>query len=175
MPMPDKKFIIAFLGYPCSGKSTAGRLIAKHTSGIYRVSTDTQKWLLSGYDRNSVPVPIREITFGLFEAVCKAGLPIQLEYIRTEEDYNSVKEVADKYGYTMHCFEFLTPRDVLIERFHKRLDEAAQGLIRISVKTEDAFLAIVDRGYYAPKGIEQFDTTKVSMEEIADRVMATIQ
>ncbi len=174
--MQDKKIIIAFLGYACTGKSTAARILAERESGIYLVSTDKQKWLLSGYDRNTnPPVPIREITWGLFEAVCKTGLPIQLEYIRTEEDYLAVKKTADENGYDIRCFEFTAPREVLLERFHKRVAEAEKTGLQISVKKEEVFLSIIDKGYYAPKGIPVFDTTVLSMEEIVDSILASLK
>ncbi len=170
--MQDKKFIIAFLGYACTGKSTVARALADRASDIYLVSTDKQKWLLSGYDRNTHPVPIKEITFGLFEAVCKTGLSIQLEYIRTEEDYLAAKEMADKYGYELRCFEFTAPRDVLLERFHERVEEAKKTGMQISVTREEVFLGILDKGYYAPAGIPVFDTTKLSTEEIVEGVLS---
>lgn len=173
--MQDKKIIIAFLGYACTGKSTAARILAERESGVYLVSNDKQKWLLSGYDRNTHPVPMKEITFGLFEAVCKTGLPIQLEYIRNEEDYLAVLEMASRYGYEFHCFEFTATRGVLLERFHKRVAEAEKTGMQISVKKEEVFLSILDKGYYAPEGIPVFDTTKLSMEEIVDSVLASLK
>ena len=172
--MHQKKFIISFLGYACTGKSTTAKALAERASDIYLVSTDKQKWLLSGYDRNTHPVPIKEITWGLFEAVCKTGLPIQLEYIRTEEDYIACKELADKYGYELYCFEFRAPREVLLQRFHARVAEAKITGMQISVTKEDVFLSIIDKGYYAPNGIPVFDTTVTTVNEIVESVIKAL-
>ncbi len=169
--METKKYIIAFLGYACTGKSTSARALAERVSDIYLVSTDKQKWLLSGYDRNTHPVPIKEITFGLFEAVCKTGLTIQLEYIRTEEDYRMCKAVADTYGYEILAFELRAPREVLLERFHRRVAEAKENGTQLSVTKEEVFLQNIEMGYYAPADATLIDTTTLSTEDVVAQVL----
>lgn len=172
--MQQKKFIISFVGLACSGKSTLAKLLADKVSDIYLVSTDKQKWLLSGYDRNTHPVPIKEITFGLFEAVCKTGFPIQLEYIRSEEDYKKCKELADQYGYSFFCIELEAPRQILIERFHERVANAKANGTQLSFTTDDVFISNLDKGYYAPPGSVRFDTTKVTTGEIISEVLSML-
>ena len=172
--MEQNKYIVAFLGHPCSGKSATARTLAGRVSDIYLVSTDKQKWLLSGYDRNTHPVPIKEITFGLFEAVCKTGFPIQLEYIRTEEDYLACKETAERYGYKLYCFEFRAPLDLLLTRFHERVADAAATGKKISVKTDEDFLRNIELGYYAPADATVFHTGDMTSEEIVEDVLRHI-
>ena len=169
--MEHKKYIIAFVGHACTGKSVAARTLAERASDIYLVSTDKQKWLLSGYDRNTHPVPIKEITFGLLKAVCKTGLPIQLEYIRTKEDYFACRRVAKKFGYELFVFEFLAPLPILLERFHARVADAKATGKKISITTEEVFLQNIEKGYFAPSNAMRFDTTQVSTEEIVQKVL----
>jgi predicted kinase len=172
--MEQNKYIIAFLGHPCTGKSATARTLAERVSDIYLVSTDKQKWLLSGYDRNTHPVPIKEITLGLFEAVCKTGFPIQLEYIRTEEDYRTTLALAEQYGYKLHCFEFRAPLELLLKRFHERVADAKATGKKISVKTEDVFLKNIEMGYYAPADAIVFQTAEMTSEEIVEEVLRHI-
>jgi hypothetical protein len=150
------------------------KLLAESVSDIYFVSTDKQKWLLSGYDRNTHPVPIKEITFGLFEAVCKTGLPIQLEYIRNKEDFEACKKMAARYGYDFLCVEFRAPREVLLERFRARVVESEKTGTPISTKTEAQFLENLDLGYYAPPDIPIFDTVVQPPEEIVEKVLGML-
>ena len=172
--MPQKKFIISFVGSPCAGKSTAAKLLSDKLSDIYFVSYDKQKWFLSGFDRHKHYGLVKEITFGLFEMLCQKGVPIQLEYFRTEEEYQKCVEVSKKYGYTLICIELTAPRDVLIERFRERVSEAKRTGEKLSFTSEDIFIENIDSGYYCPENIISFDTTKVSAEEIVEKTLELV-
>lgn len=172
--MPQKKFIISFLGAPCAGKSTTAKLFSEKLSDIYFVSYDTQKWLLSGFDRHKHYALVKEITFGLFETLCKKGIPIQLEYFRTKEEYEKCVEVSKMYGYTLLCIELTAPREVLIERFRERVAHAKITGAKISITTEDQYIENLEAGYYVPPNTISFDTTKVSAEEIVEKALALV-
>ncbi len=172
--MSNQKFIISFVGAPCAGKSTAAKLLAEKLPDIYFVSYDKQKWFLSGYDRHKHYKLVKELTFGLFELVCQSGTPIQLEYFRTEEEYQKCLAVAEKYGYVLVCVELTAPRDVLIERFRERVIESEKTGQKISIRTEDLFIENLDAGYYCPKDIPSFDTTKTTTEDIVAETLALV-
>lgn len=172
--MTSKKFIISFVGSPCAGKSTAAKLLAEKLPDIYFVSYDKQKWLLSGFDRHKHYGLVKKITFGLFEMVCQSGTPIQLEYFRTEEEYQNCVEMSKKYGYTMVCVELTAPREVLIQRFRDRVEDAERTGAKLTFKSEELFIENIDAGYYCPANIVSFDTTKTSTEEIVAETLALV-
>ena len=172
--MPQKKFIISFVGSPCAGKSTAAKLLAEKVPDIYFVSYDKQKWLLSGFDRHKHYGLVKEITFGLFEMVCQKGVPVQLEYFRTEAEYQKCVEVSKKYGYSMLCVELTAPRETLLERFRERVADSKVTGNKISFTTEDLFIENLDAGYYCPANTVSFDTSKISNEEIVAKTLALL-
>lgn len=167
----SKKYIVSILGHSCVGKSTTVKELLAHFPGTYHVGYDKQKWQLAGYNRDTDRKIIKQITFGLLETVCKLGLPIQLEYFRTEEDYNAVKEIALKYGYTLYIFELQAPYEVLLERFRARVESAQKMQSKtISVTTEEAFNENYKQGYFIPNGTPIFDTTKQNSVEIVEEI-----
>ena len=172
--MKDKKFIISFVGVPCAGKSTAAKHLAEKLPDIYFVSYDKQKWLLSGFDRHKHYGLVKQITFGLFEMVCQSGTPIQLEYFRTEEEYQKCVETANKYGYKLICVELTAPREVLLERFRERVADSKITGNQISITTEDLFIENIDAGYYCPPNTVSFDTSKTSDEEIVAHTLGLV-
>jgi predicted kinase len=168
--MPSK-IAIQILGYSCVGKSTIAKHLAQKISGIYHVGYDKQKWLLSGYNRETDRELIKTITLGLLEVVCKTGIPIQLEYFRTEIGYAACKKVLDTYGYAFYTFELTAPYEVLIERFRERVTRAKNAGTRISNTSEETFNQMHTEGYFVPSGTPTFDTTLISEEEITDTIL----
>lgn len=149
-------------------------MLAEKLPDIYFVSYDKQKWFLSGFDRHKHYSLVKELTFGLFELVCQKGVPIQLEYFRTEEEYQKCIDISNVYGYKLICVELTAPRDVLIKRFHERVAESKISGTKISITTEDLFIENLDAGYYCPLNCISFDTTTVSTEQIVAETLALV-
>ncbi len=172
--MQTKKFVFQVTGHSCSGKSTIGKLVREAFPGMYHVAYDKQKWLLSGYNRNTDREFVKTVVFGLFETVLKTGVPINLELFRTKETYEQCVALAAKYGYSFYTFELTAPYGVLIERFRERVQSAAQKGNRISMTTEELFKENYDLGYFIPSGSPVFDTTHMNEEEISQAIIAIL-
>lgn len=138
---------------------------------MYHVAYDKQKWLLSGYHRDTDSKLIKAIVLGLLETVCKLGLSVNLEYFRTKEEYDLVRALAQEYGYELHVFELTAPYAVLLARFHERVENAKEKGSKISMTTDEVFNENYQKGYFVPEGTLSFDTTKVSEEEIVSKIL----
>src|SRR3989344_5591246 len=120
--MQLKKFVIHLFGPSCVGKSTLNEAIGEKIPGIYTVSYDKQKWQLAGYNRDRDKDTIRDITLGLYEVICRKGIPIQFDFMcRNEADYRRLTEIAEKYEYNFFSFGLTAPVEILLARFRERV------------------------------------------------------
>ena len=172
----EKKFIIHFVGYSCTGKSALEKVLKEKLPGSYVVSYDKLKWQLSGYDRDKDSKLIKEITKGLFETVCKLGNSILcLAMISTEEEYIFYKQIATNYGYKFISIELTAPKDVLLTRFRERVESAKlMDSKNISLTDESIFLSNLEKPFFIPENILTFDTSLLKPEDIAMKVMELI-
>jgi hypothetical protein len=174
--MLPKKYVIRLLGYSCVGKSTIERLIMEKIPGIYSVFYDSLKWNLSGYNRDKDIALINKIELGFFEVVCQKGIPILLSaYIRTEEDYNEYKNIAEKYGYYFLEAEITAPKDVLLSRFRARIKDNESVGNKISVTDESVFLNNLSKPFFIPKNVITYDTSIMEASDIADKICELIK
>ncbi len=169
-----KKFVIYFVGYSCTGKSTVEKILGTKLPGSYTVHFDRQKWLLSGYHRDKDRPLINQITRGLFEVVCKTGTPILLHGpVREEALFRWYQDVAKANGYTAFVTVHLTaPEDVLLSRFRARVENALrEKSSTISVTDETVFRENLAKTFFVPADALTFDTAVTSAEEIAQKVV----
>ena len=173
--MEKKKFVILLSGPACSGKSTVDVELAKRIPGAYLVAYDKLKWQLSGFDRTKDRGLIQELLTGFFEVVCKSGTPIFLcAYMHSPEEYEHFTSVAEQNGYTFLPSELTAPTEVLVKRFHERLERVAKGEGRMTVTDEATFRENIAMRAYLPEGVPQFDTSVMAPEEIADAIMRVV-
>ena len=86
--MAEKKMIISIFGKSNSGKSTLVESLFERVDGIFIISYDKTKRLLSDYDREKHTRIIKDIELDFFKAVSKRGLPIIIDGgISTEKEY----------------------------------------------------------------------------------------
>lgn len=169
----QKKIIIHFIGYSCTGKSSLEKVLKEKLPGWYVVSYDKQKWQLAGYDRLKDSKLIKDITKGLFEVICKLGNSILcLALISTEEEYISYKQIAEKYEYAFISIELTAPKETLLKRFRERVESAKLAKsTTISVTDEEVFLENISKPFFVPKNINSFDTSILKPEEIANKIL----
>ncbi len=169
--MLNKKFVIHLSGPSCSGKSTTKDELEKRFQGMYTVSFDKLKWQLAGYHRDKDIPLVKKITAGLFEVVCKLGIPVLLDgFFRGEDDYWESRKMAESLGYNFVTIKLNAPREVLLARFRDRVQKSIQMNTKISVTDEDIFLKNLSQEYYTPEGTPVFDTSKVTSAEVADQI-----
>jgi len=170
------KFIIHFVGYSCTGKSTLEKNLKEKLPGYYTVAYDKLKWQLAGYNRDKDAKLIKEITEGLFGVVCKIGNSILLlAMISTEDEYISYKKVAEEFGYKFISIQLTAPTEVLLARFRERVETAKRmNSTTITVTDESIFLDSLSKPFFVPKEITSFDTSIMKTEDIANKVIDLI-
>jgi hypothetical protein len=142
---------------------------------MYTVSYDKQKWQLAGYERAQNKDLIKEITFGLFEAVCRQSIPILFTLgFRDAPDFARCQSVIDANGYRLISLELTAPHEVLLQRFRARVESAKRGESKISITDEALFVSNLSKRYFIPVGSPLFDTSLMSAEDIASNVVRMI-
>lgn len=174
--MENKKVVILLSGPACSGKSTIDEALAKRIPGAYLVAYDKLKWQLSQFDRKRDREIVQQLLTGFFEVVCKSSVPIFLcVYMHSPEEYQHFASVAEEHGYAFLPFELTSPTEVLVKRFHERLERVAKGEGRVTVTDEQTFRENIAMRAYIPDGTPKFDTSVMTPDEIADAIMSTIE
>lgn len=151
-------------------------MIMEEVPGMYRVSSDHLKWEISGYDRHTHRDLKHRITKGLFETILKEGIPVLLDtLLRSEESYLEFRNLADHYGYEFLTVELTAPQELLVKRFHERVERSEAGAGKISIKTEEDFLLQLARKPHVPKDSPLFDTSKTDAAEITQEILKKLQ
>jgi hypothetical protein len=94
--------------------------------------------------------------------------------MRDEAEFMRYKSIADKHGYVMVSVKLTAPTEVLLERFRERVTRAAAAGSNISVTDEALYRKNLEWEPYVPEDTETFDSSIMSADEIADRVVKTI-
>ena len=171
----SKKFVIHLIGPSCVGKSAVEKVLQKKIKGVYSISFDKQKWLLSGYNRDTDRPAVKKICLGLMETVCRLGMPVFLNMpLTTEEKYNRFKKIAHRYGYAFFSFKLTAPKKVLLERFRKRMESFKKSGDRMSVTNEEMHRANFAKRFFIPKGADSYNTAAQTPEAIAEKIMAKL-
>jgi len=170
--MENKKIVINVSGKGCSGKSTLSKKLSERISGIYIVSYDKLKWQLGGYNRDLHRPIIKELTIGLFEVVCRQGIPIIIDgFSRTEELYKKYLQTMEENGYKFLPIKLEAPPEVLLDRFRERIASCESKGKKISIMDEDLFIKNNSIKYFDVPNATVFDTSVLSIDEIANKVL----
>jgi predicted kinase len=170
------KTVIHFFGHSCTGKSTLEKILKDKLPGWYVVSYDKQKWQLAGYDRLKDISVVKEITKGLFEAVCKLGHSIiSMAVISNEEEYLSYRRIAEEHGYKFISIELTAPKEIVLARFRERVENAKRLGTTLSVIDEKVFLENQAQPFFVPENTPSFDTSVLESDDVANKVLALLQ
>src|SRR3989344_6358662 len=166
-----KKFVLNIIGPGCSGKSTLSTTIGERYPGTYLISYDKLKWQLFGYNRVHDKEIMKQLAFGVYEVVCKLGIPIIYQpFFIDEADYECSRAMAVKFGYEVFTVAVTAPRDILLTRFRARVKSAQESRSKISVTDEEVFLENMAKPRFLPPETPVFDTSVMTAEQIADEV-----
>ena len=171
-----KPFAIHLSGPAGSGKSYFSAALGKKFPGLYQIEFDKLKWQLAGYHRDSHSDLIKEIELGMFEVICKKKLPATVDYFcENESEYNACKKIADDNSYIFVPIQLTAPKEVLLERFRKRVERAKKTERRISFTDESLLHENFSRKSYIPKNTRIFDTANTPVSQIVDQVIEMVQ
>lgn len=171
----SRLFVLHLSGHSCAGKSTLSGVLEEKLAGTYAIAYDRMKWQVFGYDPGKDGPLVDRLVLGLFEVACRQRIPILLDfYFKDEEEYLSCREIAEGYGYDFISVELTAPLEVRLKRFHDRVADAKETGTKISVTDEAVFLRNAAKTFYLPAGTPSFDTSTMSMPEIAERVLGLL-
>lgn len=170
--MLNEKFVIHLIGPSCSGKSYLSEALGEQLPDLYIVAFDRLKRQLSGYHRDKHSSLIKEIEFDFFQVIAGKGLPMTFDYFcENEREYLEVRKTAEQKGYKFIPIELTAPREVLLERFHQRLEKTKREGTKISVDNEPLFLKNLEIKSFVPAGTPLFDTATMPVDQITAAVI----
>lgn len=174
--MTSKPFVVHLIGPSTSGKSSIFEALGKKLPmEIYSISFDKMKWQLVNYHRDKHRHLIKDLVVGFFELVCDKRVPIFLDcHIKNSTEYNHFKQIAGKNGYVFLSIELTAPLEVLLTRFRERVESSRLTGSKLSVATEDVFLAETSRRPYVPEDTLIFDTSEESIETVAEAIIGLL-
>ncbi len=165
------KFVL-LNGASCSGKSTVVKRVLKDKAGYYQVSYDALKWGFSQYKPDKHFEEVRKLMRALTEAVCVMEYNIICDSGLFKETRDKLFEIAQKYNYEIIEINLEAPYEVLVERFDKRVAEAAAGGGRVTNTSKERHKELFDI-YESEKNLHAitYHTDKQSIDEVAEAVL----
>jgi predicted kinase len=173
--MGSNLFVLHLSGPPCSGKTTLENALAVKLPGAYTVSFDRMKWQLAGYDRTKDGPLVDELVMGLFAVVCEKRISVLLDFsFANEEEYLACRKVAEENGHSFASVELTAPVEVLLERFHRRIEHSKKTGAKVTITDDAEFLETISKKFYTPPGTPKFDTSTGLIEKIVSEVLKSI-
>lgn len=160
------KFIM-INGCSCAGKSTIVKRIINEKERYYQLSSDSQKWLFSKYDRTVHFEDVRKVVRSLAETLCAMEYTIVCDSALYRENRETLLEIPKKYGYDIVEINLEAAYPVLEKRFEARLEEASKNPhSKISNTSKERFKELYDI-YQSEKNKEAltFQTDDMTLDE----------
>ncbi len=168
-------YLLIIIGHSCSGKSTLIKELQKSLTGSYHIGYDKVKWWIAGYNRGRDIELTKRLLSGFLWVILEARIPcITDAHIRTEEEYHSLCDRAESYGYRVFTVRLDCPEDILLERFRERVARSQKENIPISLTDETVFLENMKRSFYFPEDAMVYDTSESSTQEIAEKIIHSL-
>lgn len=165
--------MINILGPSTAGKSTIAELLEEHIDRIYSVDFDKVKRQISGYYWKRDRDIAEKIAFDTLSSVAETGLPILILFPPPKEEVtnNRIAEVAKTNGYMLLNIEITAPEEVLIERYHKRLQSVQKSGSKWKFKTLEEFKENLKIPYSRPADTITFDSSQKTPDEIFESII----
>jgi predicted kinase len=171
------QFIIILHGPICSGKSTATELLMSRHKGLFRVSFDTIKRLISDYTPGNYRGVVNDILLALATAAFDKGFSLVVEgNVRIQKEMHvAYAELAKNNGIPFFAINIEAPLAILEERFKKRVASAAAAKLKISVTTLEGMMDRYDAYLtYKDSTLPLLDSSQLSSEEIVQKIESIV-
>jgi len=164
----DDGMLVNVFGHPCVGKSTLVDRIIQHQDGIYTVDFDVIKRQMSGYYWKRDREFAAELARDTLNLVVKSGRPTVclLPITHNKEEYDFYFDFVNRTEYKVIDIMLTVERNVLIERYKKRLENIRQQNPTFKVKTLDEFLDVLDQPTYMPDSTHVIDSGTLDEGEV---------
>ena len=159
------KFIM-INGCSCAGKSTIVKRIISEKERYYQLSSGSQKWLFSKYDRTVHFEDVRKVTASC-RTLCTMEYTVVCDSALYRENRETLLEILKKYGYDTVEINVEAVYSVLEKRFEARLEEASKNPhSKISNTSKERFKELYDI-YQSEKNKEAltFQTDEMTLDE----------
>lgn len=173
--LPEKTLINVF-GKMCTGKTTLVEQLMTHYRGLYCVDFDVVKRQLSGYYWRDDRTFATNLTLETLNNVVTTLHPIitLLPPPSTKDIYDTYIRTAQDKGYKIIDVLMTASKEVLTERYRRRLDVIAKNNSNTKVRTMEEFLEELDQDMYVSSDALIFDSGELSSGEILNKVVRHI-
>lgn len=168
----DKPFMVIIHGSMGSGKTTLADILHDEIANTAHFGADHIKWLVSDFKnvpshtqvaKNMVPL--------MAEGYLKQGINLILEQAFTATEINSLEEIARKCGAQFHVYGLNANKEILKTRITERTQRS--GKPEVSLEHINKSYEEYQKDVY--KDGASFDTSKISIREIADIILKDLK
>lgn len=172
-----KKYILILYWPMCSGKSTIAKLFLEKIPGVFHLSWDKIKRMISQYTPEKYMGFMNSIMVDVAQSAIKNWFPILIEWNvwLQNEVRKKYESLAKENWYTFIEINIEAPLEILEERFTERVNTAIEKWSRLTVTTIDQMMSRYN-GYmkYKKNTILTLDSSTLSSEEIYNHIVKII-
>lgn len=174
-----KKFLILIDGPMGSGKTTTSKLLNQKLPECARIALPDVKRLVPNFKENEKTLAlIREIMRVMIEKYLENGVSVIVEQITNANGFESLKQIAKKYGTDFYGFRLTAPKDIRLNRVYARTKEMMGVSELPKSKIEEL------NGYFEPNDqfymdnpiseVELIDTESLDPEQRTDLIISRL-
>lgn len=176
----SEKYLIAIIGHSCTGKSSVLKAINKQSESSYYLVADKVKKYISNYaNDNPVHLGLKDkLVKSTFDIVLNENFSVLFELSFSElRSFDHYYHSALQKGFRVIIYEFVAPKNILLGRFNKRLQEGTAKGSRFVTTTEEAYWNNYDANSVLLNEFkshfpicESIDTSMFSIDDLATKI-----
>jgi adenylylsulfate kinase-like enzyme len=175
-----RRVVILVQGRTCSGKSTLvgvlSKALADNVKNLYVLPYDLIKTGLMGYHRDKHAPLVKQLAVGISEVMFNKQLSVLVDMnFGSKYEYDRYIRTARRYRYEVVPINLVAPRNVLLERFRRRIRAFREQGINTSGMDERRYLKALTKNGYLAKHSHSFDTSEKSVDEISREVIEILR
>lgn len=175
-----RRIVILVQGRTCSGKSTLIGVLSKALAGnvknLYILPYDLIKTGIMGYHRDKHAPLVKQLAVDISEVMFSKQLSVLVDMnFGSKYEYERYIRTARRYRYEVMPINLVAPRNVLLERFRRRIRAFRKEGRNISGMDERLYLKALTKKGYLAKNSYSFDTSEKSVDEISREVIEILR
>jgi len=170
----DKGFILVLHGPPDAGQSWVAGALLQGKANRFHVSTNKIKFLISDYSAETTDrEALNRIIFAAGEAARREGLSLVVDGSLAIQRswWSSYAVLAEETGAKFVQVNLEADREILLDRFKRRVANSRAKGVKISISEETDFQKRYDE-YLSLKdgGLPTFDSHRETTDKIAEHI-----
>lgn len=173
-----EKYILILYWPMCSWKSTVAKLFLEKTLGVFHISFDKIKFLISDFSLGKYPWIVNHIAVDLSKSAIEKWFSLLVEWnLWIQWEYRTYyKELASNHWYTFLEINIEASIEVLTERFLQRVEKAKEIKSKITVTQVEQMMERYNWYIHLKKdSIDTISSDTSTPEQIYEQIALLLQ